>query len=54
MILIFGGAYQGKLTFAQKTFGLTAEDVYTCGGGEIDFSFRCILNVNFPVLSAPG
>lgn len=42
MILIFGGAYQGKLTFAQKTFGLTAEDVYTCSGGEIDFSFRCI------------
>ncbi len=27
MILIFGGAYQGKLDFAKKEFGLTESDV---------------------------
>lgn len=42
MILIIGGAYQGKLDFAKETFGLTDADVYTCRAGEIDFSGRCI------------
>lgn len=30
MILIFGGAYQGKLDYALKTYGLTEKDVYHC------------------------
>ncbi len=42
MILIIGGAHQGKLTFAKETFGLADEDIYTCNPGEIDFSRRCI------------
>lgn len=42
MILIIGGAYQGKLDYAKAAFGLTPEDVYTCTGVEIDFSKRCI------------
>ena len=42
MILIIGGAYQGKLDFAKETFGITDSDVYTCVNGEIDFSRRCI------------
>ena len=29
MILIFGGAYQGKLEFAKEPFGLTEEDIHT-------------------------
>ena len=45
MILIFGGAYQGKLEFAKETFGLTEEDIHICGNGEIDFSKRCIYAV---------
>ena len=45
MILIIGGAYQGKLDFAKSTFGITDQDVYTCTGGEIDFSKRCIYNI---------
>ena len=38
MILIFGGAYQGKLAYALKRFGLTESDVYQCGdsGDSID------------------
>ena len=43
MILIIGGAYQGKLDFAKETFGIT--DVYTCEGGEIDFSKKCIYKI---------
>lgn len=42
MILIIGGAWQGKLNFARETFDLTEEDIYTCSTGEIDFSKRCI------------
>ena len=45
MILIIGGAYQGKLTFAKDTFGITDADVHTCGSDEIDFSKRCIYKI---------
>ena len=31
MILIFGGAYQGKLAYALERFNTTESDVYTCG-----------------------
>ena len=42
MILIIGGAYQGKLAFAKEAFGLEDADIDTCSAGEIDFSKRCI------------
>ena len=42
MILIIGGAYQGKLEFAKERFALNASDIFTCTGGEIDFSGRCV------------
>ena len=42
MILIIGGAYQGKLDFAKEAFGLTDADIHICDTGEIDFSKRCI------------
>lgn len=45
MILIIGGAYQGKLDFAKETFGITDEDVHTCTSGEIDFSKKCIYKI---------
>jgi len=31
MILIFGGAYQGKLAYALERFNLAEDDVYRCG-----------------------
>lgn len=31
MILIFGGAYQGKLAYALERFHLTDNDIYRCG-----------------------
>lgn len=30
MVLIFGGAYQGKQDYALETYGLSAKDVYQC------------------------
>ena len=45
MILIIGGAYQGKLDFARETFGIADMDVHICGSGEIDFSRRCIYKI---------
>ena len=31
MILIFGGSYQGKLSYALDKYGLSGNDVYKCG-----------------------
>ena len=45
MVLIIGGAYQGKLDFVKETFGITDADVCTCGDSEIDFSKRCICRI---------
>ena len=45
MILIIGGAHQGKLDFAKETFGITESDVHICGEGEIDFTKRCICKI---------
>lgn len=46
MILIIGGAYQGKLEHAKTAFSLSEEDVFTCNTGtEIDFSKRCIYRI---------
>ena len=42
MILIIGGAYQGKLDYAKAAFSLAPEDIFTCTGTEIDFSKPCI------------
>ena len=45
MILIIGGAYQGKLDFAKNQFGITEEEIDTCTAGKIDFSKRCIYKI---------
>ena len=42
MILIIGGAYQGKLDYAKAAFSLAPEDIFTCTGAEIDFSKPCV------------
>lgn len=42
MVLIIGGAWQGKLDFAKETYSLAEEDVFTCQRVEIDFSRRCV------------
>ena len=49
MHLIFGGAYQGKLDYARERYQLGEEDVFFCGGeqlnvagSEIDFSKKVV------------
>ncbi|MBR3147203.1 MAG: bifunctional adenosylcobinamide kinase/adenosylcobinamide-phosphate guanylyltransferase [Eubacterium sp.] len=39
MILITGGAYQGKLDYAKEAYGLTDEDVFTCEEGSTAVGF---------------
>ena len=53
MILIIGGAYQGKLDFAKESFGLLETDVFTCTAGEVDFSKRCIYHIETFTYSVP-
>ena len=45
MILIIGGACQGKLDFAKEQFEITEEGIYSCTAGEIDFSKGCIYKI---------
>ena len=45
MVLIIGGAYQGKRDYAKSVFSVTEEEIYDCSGGQIDFSRRCINRV---------
>ena len=43
MILVFGGAYQGKLDYVLDKFQLSADDVYRCSrDGEINLDCRVI------------
>ena len=53
MILIIGGAYQGKLDYARETYGLTDADIFTCTDGNIDFSRRCINRIEESVWANP-
>ena len=39
MVLIIGGAYQGKLDYAKEEFGLTDSDVFTCEEGSTAVGF---------------
>lgn len=51
MDLIIGGAYQGKLDYARKTFGVTEEDIYICTPDiEPDWTKRCLVRMEEYVL----
>ena len=46
MILIIGGAYQGKLDYAKEKFGLKDEDIFDCAkandGSDFSWARRCV------------
>lgn len=47
MILIFGGAYQGKLEFAKENFNFTEEDIFICTQeNEIDWSKKVLCDMD--------
>lgn len=49
MILIFGGAYQGKTDYARDEFNV--KDIFSCAGGEEpDFSAGCVTDIEEFVL----
>ena len=43
MILMIGGAFQGKLDFAREHLGVA--DCFTCDGPDIDFSCGCVRKI---------
>ncbi|MCD7859722.1 MAG: bifunctional adenosylcobinamide kinase/adenosylcobinamide-phosphate guanylyltransferase [Firmicutes bacterium] len=45
MDLIIGGAYQGKLLYAKRSYGLTDAEIFFCKDAHIDFRFRCIYGI---------
>ena len=45
MILIIGGAYQGKLDFVKNQFAVAEQDIHICTTGDIDFSRRCVYRI---------
>ena len=54
MILIIGGAYQGKLDYAKKEYDIKENDVFMCSAGKsvepgvhpvIDFSKKCVNSI---------
>lgn len=53
MILIIGGAFQGKLDYAKAEYGLQEKDVYHCDGGSmaLDFDKKIINNMQRFVLA---
>ena len=53
MILIIGGAYQGKLEFAKRNYGIEEADVHICTEKEIDFSKRCLYKIEEFTFSNP-
>ena len=51
MDLIIGGAFQGKLDYARKTFDLREEEICTCtSDGEPDWNARCLCRMEEYVL----
>jgi adenosyl cobinamide kinase/adenosyl cobinamide phosphate guanylyltransferase len=42
MELIIGGAYQGKLEYAKKSYSLEEKDIYQCRESSIEFGAKCI------------
>lgn len=51
MVLIIGGAHQGKLDFARKRFALAEYDIHICKPGQpIDLSRRCLAYLDQSIL----
>ncbi|WP_195953222.1 bifunctional adenosylcobinamide kinase/adenosylcobinamide-phosphate guanylyltransferase [Clostridium saudiense] len=46
MILVFGGAYNGKKDFIKEKFNINEEDIFYCSDDEIDFSKKVICGLH--------
>ena len=45
MVLILGGAYQGKLTYAAKRYFLTKDDIFDLSDGAPDRPYPCFTHL---------
>lgn len=51
MVLIFGGAYQGKLEFAQDNFDIKDSDIFRCSeNADLDYTKKVFANFHQFVL----
>lgn len=46
MILVFGGAYNGKLDWVKSKFNIKEDEIHFCNGEEIDFSKKAICGLH--------
>lgn len=46
MVLVFGGAYNGKLDFVKEKFNVNEDDIFYCSINEIDFSKKVICGLH--------
>ena len=42
MVLLIGGAYQGKTAYAKEKYGLPDAEIFTCEGEALDPDARCL------------
>ena len=52
MILIYGGAFQGKTQYAMRNYLLENQDIYFCEDNTIDFSKKAINGLHIFILKA--
>lgn len=46
MVLVFGGAYNGKLDFVKEKFKINNSEIFYCTSDKIDFSKRVICGLH--------
>lgn len=46
MVLVFGGAYNGKIDFVKEEFNINENDIFYCNENEIDFSKKVICGLH--------
>lgn len=46
MILVFGGAYNGKIDFVKEKFNITEDEIFYCNDENIDFSKKVICGLH--------
>lgn len=46
MVLVLGGAYNGKLSYVKETFNIKDDEIFFCNGSEIDYSKKVICGLH--------
>lgn len=46
MILVFGGAYNGKLEFVKKKYGISNEEIFFCRDENLEFEKKVICGLH--------